>query len=131
MSRADLVQYDEAGRIIDFNHSLDTVFIEIFVDNIDDFKSDSLHFQVRSDGLYDRSGHRAYIARSQMVSSDIHGAEHDSAHDTDDSYVKDFASYYVSDAFYEFLVRLPNWDTVANGVIEKGVHDASRDERQQ
>jgi hypothetical protein len=126
MSRADLVQYDEAGRIIDFNHSLDTVFIEIFVNNMDDFKSDSLHFQVRPDGLYDCSGHRPYITRSQMVSSDIHDAEQGSAHDMDDRRVKDFASYDVSDAFYEFLVRLPNWDTVAHGIIENGVRDAQQ-----
>jgi hypothetical protein len=131
VSRADLAQYDEGGKVIDFNHGLDTVLIEIFVNETDAFKSDSRHFVVRDDGLYDRSGRRPYITMSRRVSAGIRGVERDStsgkmdfendAQHMDDRRVKDFASYDVSDAFYEFLVRLPNWDSVAGGAINAGI----------
>jgi hypothetical protein len=39
----------------------------------------------------------------------------------DDRRVYDFASYDIPDAFYEFLVRLPNWDSVAGGAINAGI----------
>ena len=126
LSRSDLAQYDDDGKVIDFNHGLDATLIEIFVNNMDDFKSDSRHFQVKPDGLYDRSGRRPYITMSRMVSSGICDAGHDSVYNMDTRRVKDFASYDVHDAFYAFLVHFPIWDRLANGKINQGIRDASQ-----
>jgi hypothetical protein len=110
ISRSDLAQYDEGGKIINFNHALDSLLIDIFSNSRNDFASDRSHFSVKPDGLYDRTGRTAYITSMHIDSKGDDGRR-----------TQNLVTYDVSDAFYEFLLRLGSLERLANGAIERGI----------
>ena len=56
LSRDEMVQFDEGGRMLSISHALDQVIIEAFKVNRRAFERDTRHFRMRDGNLYDAAG---------------------------------------------------------------------------
>lgn len=126
LSRSDLGQFDEGGRIQHVNHAYDEVIKRIFEDYKQDFEDDITNFKVVQGSLKDSNGAMMYIVRDGQTKAD---AAHIKQYSTDGTSrvfdeegsaerVSKMYSYRVTDQFYRYLIRLDSWNSLAKGRFE-------------
>ena len=116
-----------------YNHGLDQVLINAFLEVKGDFEQDRANFELRNGSLYSTTG-TPYIVMGTKSEDlkDINDAIHDPAssvyseQDIDASDVERMGSFTVTNAFVDFLVSQPSWK-FANGRFETEVARLLRD----
>lgn len=116
-----------------YNHGLDQVLINAFLEVKGDFEQDRANFELRNGSLYSATG-TPYIVMGTKSEDlkDINDAIHDPAssvyseQDIDASDVERMGSFTVTNAFVDFLISQPSWK-FANGRFETEVARLLRD----
>ena len=117
-------------------HSFDQEIIALYNANLGDFKNDKLNFTVDSDQtLRSADGSQVYIQNGSQSQSLQDARKLNKA--AKDKKTRVFAeddiqsinAFTVQNAFYDFLASLDSWDTVAHGVIERGLKDVLTQDR--
>lgn len=134
ISRADLVSID--GHV---NHRYDTIFIDAYKIMLGDFQHDPL-FSVAPDGsLCSENGAVVYIEhkdksedlqRLENAAQDLDSRVYDDGEPADSEDLDRFASYFVTDDFYKFLVELPSWKNIVNGRFEEYMYERALEDEE-
>ena len=127
LSRDDIAQFDQGGRILWISHSLDVPLSECFKSNRREFERDTAHFQVRDGNLYDANGRMLYISKAELSdaeASTISRGIYDRdipVYSEDKVRPADVGGYIITDGFYRFLLQQDSWNAIAGGVIERAI----------
>lgn len=111
-------------------HSFDQEIIALYNANLGDFKNDKLNFIVDpNQTLRSADGSQVYIQNGSQ-SQGLQDAQklNEAAKDKKtrifaEEDIQSINSFTVQNAFYDYLASLDSWDTVAHGVIERGLKD--------
>lgn len=108
------------------NHQMDQYLIRAYLDCKAAMQTDTQHFRYENEHLYDASGRTMYLeccrdrVRGEMDTVQQAAKDPNLRVYTEDEKAEAGVhfNYEVKDAFYRFLVSLPDWSQIANGKFE-------------
>lgn len=133
LSRDDIAQFDQAGRVLNISHALDEVVCDAFRTRPEMFERDRANFRVKGGELYSANGRTAYLVRSKLSANEASAIANGvyrrdvPVYSDDRIDTSEVAGYVVSDDFWRYLISLNSWEHLAGGVIDRAIKLAISD----